>query len=265
MNTSKIVLPGFMVLLALALITLLTSPGMGAEETKKEESKGKVLFIVASTHFYYQEYAEPKDELNKAGYDVDVTAYSSQCIPHENSGQKGSGSTKVDVRPDQVDPSKYKAVVFVGGWGASQYQYAFKGKYKNGSYNLSEPQKKRVNEIVSTFITDKKPVGAICYGTTALAWCRDASGNSPIKGKRSAVPSGGGPAFTAADGKAYNEIPNANHIKENGGEPVNKGDGGAPGNVVTDGLIVTAQDNRTARAFGKALIKTIQDNAPAAK
>ncbi len=250
-------------LFALALAALFTPVSADEKPEKqpeKKDAKPKVLFIVASTHFYYQEYGEPKEELNKAGYDVDVTAFSSQCVPHEKSGQQGTGIAKVDVRPDQVDPSKYKAVLFVGGWGASQYQYAFKGKYKNGAYNLTDPQKKRINDIVSTFISEKKPVGAICYGTTALAWSRDADGNSPIKGKRSAVPSGGGPAFTAADGKFYNEIPNANHIKDNGGTPVNMGDGGANGNVVVDGLIITAQDNRTARAFGKAMIKAIQEN-----
>jgi putative intracellular protease/amidase len=252
---------GVAALLALVLGTLSAGRSL-AQEEKKEASKGKVLFIVASTHFYYQEYAEPKDELTKAGYDVEVTAYGSVCVPHEKSGQQGSGNTKVDVRPDQVDPSKYKAVVFVGGWGSSQYQYAYKGKYRNGSYNLNDVQKKKVNDIVSAFIDDKKPVGAICYGTTALAWSRDAQGNSPIKGKKSAAPALGGPACTGPDGKQYKdtELSSAQHIKDNGGTAVVKGDGEAPSNVVVDGLIITAQDNRTARAFGKAMIKSIQDN-----
>jgi putative intracellular protease/amidase len=269
MLTSKpllITLTALLAVVVAALFTPLASAQEKKEETK-DAAKPKVLFILASTHFYYQEYGEPKEELNKAGYDVDVTSYTSMCIPHNDSGQKGSGNTKVDVQPNQVDPSKYKAVVFVGGWGASQYQFAFKGKYRNGSYNLSDVQRKRINDIVSTFIKDKKPVGAICYGTTALAWSRDADGNSPIKGKRSAVPGGGGPAHTGADGKTYNDnqVPNAKQISDNGGTPVNNGDGGASSNVVVDGLIITAQDNRTARAFGKAMIKSIQENDKPAK
>lgn len=225
--------------------------------------KGRVLFILAGKDFYYKEYDDPRQELEKAGYKVDVTAFGDSARPHDNTGQTGSGVTRVDIQPADVDPSRYEAVVFVGGWGASMYQYGFKGRYWNKDYNLTEPQKKRINEIVMAIDKRGKTIAAICHGVTALAWCRDDAGNSPVKGKRCAVYQGGGPGFTA-NGKDYkdNQVPSSWHLRENGATPIIAGQPGGPDtaaeNVVTDGRVVTAQNPDSARNFGKALVRAIQ-------
>ena len=41
-----------------------------------------------------------------------------------------------DIALSDVNAANYSAIVFVGSWGASQYQYAFTGTYTNPTNNI---------------------------------------------------------------------------------------------------------------------------------
>ncbi len=97
--------------------------------------------VIANRDFYYREYAVPRAELMAAGLQVRVAAQTTQLsYPHPDSGQ---GQTSGAVRPDfalsQVRSEDYSAILFVGGWGSSAYQYAPPGVYTNSNYNGSSP------------------------------------------------------------------------------------------------------------------------------
>ncbi len=42
-----------------------------------------------------------------------------------------------DIAIAEANASQYSAIVFVGGWGATQYQFAFPGTYANAAYNAT--------------------------------------------------------------------------------------------------------------------------------
>lgn len=74
-----------------------------------------VICILASTNFRDPEFTVPKQVMEGAGIKV-LTA----CANPVAKGAEGL-SVKVDVLLDKVDPSKYDAVIFIGGPGSPQY------------------------------------------------------------------------------------------------------------------------------------------------
>src|SRR5262245_43365555 len=96
-----------------------------------------VLLVIANRDFYYREYADTRASLEAAGVPVAVAAATdTTCTPHWNSGQGADGGlVDPDLAITRADAADYSAIVFVGGWGASSYQYAFSGTYANAAYN----------------------------------------------------------------------------------------------------------------------------------
>ena len=76
----------------------------------------KALMIIAFQGFRDEEYAEPKQVLEKAG--IKVTTASTQVGTAK--GKLGM-TIKVDITLDQVNVSDYNAVVFIGGPGSYDY------------------------------------------------------------------------------------------------------------------------------------------------
>ncbi|MDX2226645.1 MAG: DJ-1/PfpI family protein [Verrucomicrobiae bacterium] len=248
------------ILIALLLCSTLalTFPVQGAGS-----APGKVLFVVAHKDFYFQEYEDPRRALETAGYQTVVTSTQGQCVPHANSGQGDhDGILKTDVLLKDAKAADYRAVVIVGGWGASMFQPAFTGKYQNGEYNLSEADRKAFNDLIAAFVAEDKIVSAICHGSASLAWCR-VGGVSPLKGRKVVGYQGGGPGYTLA-GKDFadNQQPTRWHITENGGNWLPANSVGDPStdadDVVVDGRIVTAQNYNSARRFGEELVAVLQ-------
>ena len=68
-----------------------------------------------------------------------------------------------------MDPSRYDAIVFPGGWGASTYQYAFPGRYSNAGYNSDRATKEAANGLINEFNKQDKIIGALCHGVSVLA------------------------------------------------------------------------------------------------
>jgi putative intracellular protease/amidase len=227
-----------------------------APSPAKSDRQNRVLIVIANQDFFYREYAHPREELERAGFTVEVAAGRKQpCRPHANSGQGGSQGI---VNPDQaladVDPARYDAILFSGGWGSSMYQYAFNGSYSNRTYNGDRATKETANRLINQFVAADKHVAALCHGVSVLAWSR-VNGRSLLAGKRATGPTRQGPAGI------YNgrrDQPSSRWNSEaNGARMVPPNSVGNPrtaaDDIVVDGKILTGQDDISAREMGRRL------------
>ncbi|MBI5699457.1 DJ-1/PfpI family protein [Candidatus Saganbacteria bacterium] len=103
--------------------------------------------IIAFEGFRDEEYAEPKDVLEKAGVEV-ITASTKTGTATGKLGLK----TKVDVALDQVQVVDYDAVLFIGGPGSYQFHH--------------DP---KAHKIVKETAAAGKVLGGICAGVNTLA------------------------------------------------------------------------------------------------
>lgn len=89
-----------------------------------------VLMVVADQQdFYYQESGETRPSAESAESAKDVAEESGQPAMPELR-QIDADVTQI-LTTAGVDASEYSAIVFVGGWGSSMYQYDFPGDYGN--------------------------------------------------------------------------------------------------------------------------------------
>ncbi|MCK4776787.1 MAG: DJ-1/PfpI family protein [Actinomycetia bacterium] len=113
----------------------------------KENNMGKILMVIASSNFRDEEYEEPKKVLQDAGYDIEVACSKLDVA---------TGMLGITVTPDlllqNVNVDNYKAVLFIGGGGASEY------------WNDSTAHK-----IARDTINKGKVLGAICIAPNTLA------------------------------------------------------------------------------------------------
>ncbi|MEK6258067.1 MAG: Calx-beta domain-containing protein [Planctomycetota bacterium] len=217
-----------------------------------------VLMVIANDDFYYTEYGTPRREFEAAGIPVVVGAGRRQLsTPHPNTGQGSSdGRVMPDIDLASARAANYSAIVFVGGWGASQYQYAFPGTYNHAPYNATPAIRSEANRLINEFQLQNKYVTAICNGVNALAWAR-VKGESPIRRRR---------VTTADFNTPANNIPGAElfrwHCDTNGAAAVFVG--GAYGNpatyaddVIVDGRIITGGNQDSATQFGRTVANRI--------
>ena len=213
-----------------------------------------VLIVISNGDFYYREYADPRAALLEAGIPVVVAAGRRQfSIPHANSGQAAgtNGGVMPDIALADANASNYSAILFVGGWGASQYQYAFTGTYTNPNYNGTVAIRERVNQLINDFVAQDKYVTAVCHGVSILAWAR-VNGQSLLQGRT---------VTTAHFNSPTNNIPAANlyrwHSEVNGatvytggvlGDPTTRND-----DVIVEGRIITGENFDSARLFGQTI------------
>lgn len=209
-----------------------------------------VLMVIANNDFYYQEYADPRAQFEANGIRVVVAAGRRELsTPHANSGQgSSSGQVMPDITLADANASNYSAIVFVGGWGASQYQYAFTGTYNNAAYNGTTAIRARVNQLINDFVAQGKYVTAICHGVSVLAWAR-VNGQSLLQGHTVSVYGGTSPAsnVAAAQLSRWHSDVNGATVFTNGqvGNPTTRTD-----DVIVDGRIITAENFDAARQFG---------------
>jgi putative intracellular protease/amidase len=232
-----------------------------------------VLLVIANQDFYYQEYGDTRRALEAARLTVKVAAATTtRAFPAPNTGQPAglAGSVIPDVALRAVDPDNYSAIVFVGGWGASAYQYAYNDPdldgaidsyYANSFYNGSADQgktKAAVNELINDFVAQDKYVVGICHGVSVLAWAR-VDGVSPLQGRKVASAAAGVPAgFFVGTWYGNNELTLHEHVVVNGGftnpysgqfgDPTTSAD-----DVIVDGRIITAENYESARRLGAVL------------
>ncbi len=221
----------------------------------QKETPLPILLVIANQDFYYREYAEPRAAFESAGIAVVVTAEQVQpSFPHPNTGESGSGEVMPDLRLDQVNAQDYSAVVFVGGWGSSQYQYAFEGTYQNPYYNGNSATKNTVNQLINSFAAQDKYVMGICHAASILAWAR-INGESPLAGRLAT----GGPWLPAVNGAG--PVSTRQYIEANGGTYVPSRSVGDPGTAADDlviaGRFITAEDYDTAAYAGATLAQML--------
>jgi putative intracellular protease/amidase len=214
-----------------------------------------VLMVIANQDFYYREYADTRASLEDEGMRVVVAAATTQrAIPH---GRNPRWLVQPDRALLDVDAADYSAVVFVGGWGSSMYQYAFEGTYNNAVYRPDPVVARTVNELINDFVAQDKYVAAICHGVSVLAWAR-VDGVSPLAGRAVTAWAGGGPGFKL-DGQSYRDVAVATrwHIEKNGGSMPLSASAGDPlsvsDDVIVDGKIITAENFYAARLFGQTI------------
>jgi len=218
-----------------------------------------VLMVLANHDFNYADYAATRASLEARGHEVVVAAGEARLALPQGAG------VGVAVRPDlalsRVVANQYSAIVFTGGWGASSYQYAFEGTYRNVAYRPRPAVAQEVNQLIADFIESDKPVAAICHGVTVLAWAR-VDGVSPLQGRVVVGPAGGTPAFRL-DGIVY---PDAEHparwqMEFNGATMLTSRSVGNPmsatDDVWVDGKIITAENHEAAGRFAELIAQSV--------
>ena len=167
------------------------------------------------------------------------------------------------VHPDlaitDVDPDRYRAILFSGGWGSSMYQYAFEGRYNNAAYNGDRRTKDATNRLINTFVEQDKYVCALCHGVSVLAWSR-VNGQSLLQGRRATGPTRQGPSGIY---NGQQSQPSSRWGSEQNGArmvaPNSIGDPGtAADDIVIDGKIMTGQDDISAREMGRQLARQLK-------
>ena len=250
MNAANRSLPAFG---AIVLLVTLFSPSVVRAEPLP------VLMVIANQDFWYQEYATVRKGLQALGLPVVVAAGSTATATPQAPDRRRIVTP--DVAVTEVRASDYSAVVFVGGWGASSYQYAFSGTYASLSYQPDPFLADSVNRLVNDFIDQDKYVAALSHGVTVLAWAR-VDGVSPLQGRTVAAWPGGSPAFEY-EGHKYGGgvIPVSWHVIRNEssartaaslGNPLSSAD-----DVVVDGRIITAENYAAAPLFSRTLARAI--------
>lgn len=218
-----------------------------------------VLLVIANQDFHYAEYAAVRASLEAQGLAVVVAAGNTRpAIPQD----VGAGAV---VRPQRalsdVGSAQHSAVVFVGGWGASSYQYAFSGTYADLAYRPNRFVAQEANRLISDFLADDKPVAGVCHGVTVLAWAR-VDGVSPLRDRVVVGPAGGAPGFRYA-GHDYPdaEVPARSHIEMNGATMLTSASIGNPlsatDDVWVDGKVITAENYQAATRFAELLAQSI--------
>ncbi|MFO0426939.1 MAG: cadherin domain-containing protein [Planctomyces sp.] len=230
-----------------------------------------VLMVIAdSRDFYYQEYGDTRIGIENEGVSVQVAAATlTPSVPHFGTGQGADGGIVVpDVTLANVNVDDYSAILFVGGWGSSMYQYAFSGDYADDHYDGDPATKELVNNLIGEFLDQDKFVTAICHGVTVLAWAR-VDGVSPLQGRQVSVPYIGSPAVEY-NGVSYGNfqlgqyeqvVANgaiANTVSMQYGDPYTVTD-----DVVRDGRIITAENYDAAASFGTFVGEAIMAEAEA--
>lgn len=250
-----------------------------------------VLMVIADQQdFYYMEYNNTRISLEAKGVPVVVAATTTNpSKAHSGSGQgTGSGIVTPNIALAAANAADYSAIVFVGGWGASMYQYAFNdpdlngttdnyyfNTNYNGDANLNDdviaPQKVKVNSLINELLAADKPVAGICHGTTVLAWAR-VNGVSPVNGKHITVPhtdgtpgmffAGANYSGGYAQGQYFQALANGAIVSATGGQignPTTTAD-----DVVVDGRIITAENQHSATYFGTVVANEVLASTPPA-
>ena len=107
----------------------------------------KILFIIAPKNFREEELFEPKAVLEKAGAKTVIASRKIGTIIGA-----GGETAKASIALDDVDVKNYKAIIFVGGPGASAYFDDAKAR-----------------QIAKQAVEAGKVAGAICIAPSILA------------------------------------------------------------------------------------------------
>ncbi|OOC12424.1 type 1 glutamine amidotransferase domain-containing protein [Dickeya dadantii] len=227
-----------------------------AQETQQQE---KILIVVSSLDkktenlvggFWFPELTHPVKVFDKAGFDFDIASPKGGLAPFDGFDLKDQASLDFWTNPQHrnklgqtiklsdVDPSKYSAILLVGGHGP-MWDFV----------NNTE-----LNNIVRTMYENNDVISAVCHGPAGLINVKLSNGERLIKGRRLT-------GFTAAEevSRQYDKIVpfELEGALKKGGAKFEE----APifeNNVVVDGRLITGQNPASATALGDAVVKALQ-------
>jgi len=139
--------PSFIPLLVYSVLFLMNFKPVFAAESIIGH-KGNILMIISHQDFRDEELFQPKDEFERAGYQVTIASTSLEI----SYGMMG-GMIKPDILLTEVDVSLFNAIIFVGGTGASEY-------FNHEKAHFIARQSLELNRIL----------GAICIAPSTLAY-----------------------------------------------------------------------------------------------
>lgn len=230
-------------------------------KTKEKVSKERILFIVSNQHTYgdtklnsanhFGEIVSAYDVLIKDGYQVDFVSPKGGAIPlgylnTSDSIQKHylydghlMGKLKATLKPQDITPSNYKAVYYVGG----------------GSAMFGVPEDKNIQKISMAVYNSNGVVSAICHGTAGIVNLKTDDGaylyaNREVNG----FPD----MFENKNAQYYQTFPFSieETIKERGGKFLYSKKGWDNFYKI-DGRLITGQDPTAAATVAKEIIKQL--------
>ena len=122
----------------------------------------KVALVIAPEDFRDEEYLEPKKVLEENNIQVATVS----VIKGKAIGKLGA-LAQADTSINDLDPSEYDGIFFIGGPGATAYF-----------------QNRKAHEIIKAVLGKGKLIGAICAGSATLAYA------GVLKGKKATSFSG---------------------------------------------------------------------------
>lgn len=140
------------IVLAILFMIIFTSAKIKQKVEVNKNKKGeikamKIAMIIAKNNFRDEEYLYPKEIFVKSGFEVD-TFSSSKGVAK---GMLGA-TVEVNKTIEELKVENYDAVIFVGGFGASEY-------FEN----------KLAHKIAQETVKQNKVLAAICIAPVTLA------------------------------------------------------------------------------------------------
>lgn len=243
---------------AIAAIVLAATPAIAQQSLKDE----RILIVVSSLDkkapdrvggFWFPELTHPVEVFDKAGLSYDIASPKGGLAPFDGFDLSDPATLDFWTSPEhrnklanttrlaQVDPSKYAAVLLVGGHGP---MWDF----------VHNPE---LDEIVRSIYENNGIVSAVCHGPAGLLEVKLSNGQQLIKGRRLT-------GFTAEEERAreYDKIVPfelENALKRAGATFEE-----APpfeNLVVVDGRLVTGQNPASAKPLAEAVAKALRSKA----
>lgn len=226
------------------------------------QNNQRVLIVVSSQDkkaenlvagFWFPELTHPVEVFDEAGIDYDLASPKGGLAPFDGFDLQDPASLKFWTNPEHrnklgntlklsaVDPSKYDAILLVGGHGP-MWDFV----------NNSE-----LSNAVRTIYENDGIVSAVCHGPAGLIDVKLSNGNNLISGRRLT-------AFTAEEdaSRQYDKIipfELEGALKKAGAlfesAPLFES------RVVVDGRLITGQNPASAKAFGEAIVTALKEKA----
>lgn len=224
----------------------------------------RILFIVSNAHFHgdtnlpagvsFSEIVNAYETFKNSGYTVDFVSPEGGTIPlsYINTSEPIHKkylynsdfmyALKHTKSPTQIDPSKYRAVHYVGG--------------SNAMYGVAENE--AIQKIAMTIYEDHDGIiSAVCHGTAGIVNLKTKDGGYLVDGKRI---SGYPEAYENQSRAYFKEFPLLiqQSIESRGGQFLYS-DRNTP-HIETDGRIVTGQNHLSSQLVAEKMIDILQRN-----
>jgi putative intracellular protease/amidase len=220
-------------------------------------SQRRILFILASSKVHgtstlpasisFGEVVHAWDTFQAEGYSVDFVSPDGGAVPILDTyvgkdmeprlkDERIMDGLRNTVRPEQIDPARYRAVYYVGG--------------SNAIYGVPEHSVLQ-NIALQVYERQGGVISAVCHGTAGIVNLKLADGRYLVAGKRI---TGFPEEHEKQDAAYFKELPFLiRKTVESRGGSFHALDG-AQSNVEVDGRVVTGQNYASAKAVAEAVV-----------